>query len=88
MSAALTPPDAPRVVTFTTILAVIGVAALVLPEIWVGVAALVWASSVLLHLAPMAEWLLAGALAIPALHASWRVCVMAYEAETDPENAA
>ena len=83
----IVPPVPTRIVTLATVLAVFGVAALVIPEIWVGVAALVWSAGILMHLAPAAEWSLAALLAVPALWASWRVVVMAFEAETDPENA-
>ena len=88
-SAAVAIPAVPasRTVTLATVIAVIGVAALVIPEIWVGVAALVWATGTLMHLAPPAEIALAAVLAVPALWASWRVGVLAFEAETDPENA-
>ena len=86
-AAPIVPAPSPRTVTLATMLAVIGVAALVIPEIWVGVAALVWATGTLMHLAPPAEIALAAVLAVPALWASWRVGVLAFEAETDPENA-
>ena len=87
LAAPAVPPVPGRVVSFATMLAVFGVAALVIPEIWVGVAALVWSAGILMHLAPAAEIVLASILAVPALWASWRVVVMAFEAETDPENA-
>lgn len=85
--AAVAPVPA-RVVTASTVAAALGVIALVVPEIWAGALALVWAAGTLLHLAPPAEIGLGALVALPAAWATWRVVRYAFEAETDAENAA
>lgn len=83
-------PDAapaPRIVTFATVAAALGIILLVVPEIWVAAAALVWALGSLLHLDLIVEAAIALLVAVPALWATWQVARMAFDAETDPANA-
>lgn len=80
-------PATPRTVTRATLLTALGTIALVVPEIWVAAIGLAWGLHVIMHLSATADVVLAAAVAVPALWATWWVARLAFEAETDPENA-
>ena len=72
--------------TFSVLLAAAGIALLVLPEIWIALAALIWAATGLLHLPRSAETLLWISVLPIGLWASWRILRLALESASTPED--
>ena len=77
----------PRRVTPTTVATALGTIGLIVPEIWLAALGLLWGLHVILHLSFAADAVIGTALVLPALWLTWHVVRLAFEAETDPENA-
>ncbi|MCT7374678.1 hypothetical protein [Chelativorans salis] len=75
-----------RVVNFWSLLGFISVSVFVATEITAGVAAAVWSISGVLHLGTFPTILLGTLIGIPGLYGIIKSTMMAFEAETDPEN--
>lgn len=75
-----------RVINLPSLIGTVSVALFVIVEFLAAAAAFVWAFSGLFGLGETTSAALAVAVAVPTLYASARISVMAYEAETDPEN--
>ncbi|WP_157019140.1 hypothetical protein [Mesorhizobium xinjiangense] len=75
-----------RVINFWSLLSFISVSVFVAIEIIVIAAAMVWSVSGLLHFGTYATTSLGILIAIPALFAIIKVTILAFQAETNPEN--
>lgn len=75
-----------RVISFWSITGAIAVTLFVSTELVVAAAIAVWAVSGLLALDEVATIILSTLVAIPILYGIARVSILAFEAETDPEN--
>jgi hypothetical protein len=75
-----------RVISFWSITGAIAVALFVSTELVVAAAAAVWAVSGLLALDGTAMIVFGTLVAIPSLYGIVKIAILAFEAETDPEN--
>ena len=78
---------APRRVSGTAVATALGTIGLIVPEIWLAAFGLLWGLHVIGHLSFAADAILAVALGVPALWATWHVVRLAFEAERDAGSA-
>ncbi len=71
---------------FGNLLGFISISVFLATEIASFAAARVWSVSGMLHLGVTMTWLLAAAVAAPSLYAIAKVSILAYQAQTDPQN--